>query len=127
MVEAVERRARAHANDLEGLKLYYGGGFGSAPEVEFRKSLEIDPLDYNAQYYLAEVLLARGRMLTRWEEHEEAVEMLEEARGYAPHRKDIALALGDAYFEWGRPEQARAVYGQYLKMGGTAERARKRA
>lgn len=127
LVEVVERRARAHANDLEGLKLYYGGGFGSTPEVEFRKSLAIDPLDYNAQYYLAEVLLARGRMFTRWEEHEQAVEMLVEARGYAPHRKDIVLALGDAYSEWGRHEEAGAVYREFLEMRGAAERSREQA
>lgn len=122
-VEAVERRHRAHVQDMEGLKLYYSGGFGSRPEDEFRKSLAIDPNDYNAQYYLAEVLFAKGQLSTRWDEPEDAIGLLLEARRYAPHRADILLALGDAYHAAQRAQDAQNAYRDYQTLGGHASRS----
>ena len=125
--EALLRRHRAHVQDMEGLKVYYGGMAFSEPDREFRKSLEIDPEDANAKYYLTEVLLARGQRLTRWDEYEKAVDALTEASGYAPERADVHLALGDAYFESGDVEKASRSYARYLGLGGGAERAVERA
>ncbi len=121
--EAVERRHRAHLQDMEGLKVYYGSGPLSAPEVKFRLSLEIDPRDANARYYLVEVLLARGRMFTAWDKLDEAVPMLEEARRWAPDRAEVLLALGDAYAKGDRTEDARQAYRSFLDMGGVDPRA----
>jgi tetratricopeptide (TPR) repeat protein len=121
--EAVVRRHRAHVQDLEGLKVYYGSGPLAAPEEQFRVSLEIDPKDANAQYYIVEVLLARGRMFTAWEELDKAIPLLEEARKWAPKRLDVELALGDAYSAAGRPEDAERAYRSYLELGGSEPRA----
>ena len=121
--EALLRRHRAHVQDMEGLKVYYGGIAFSEPDREFRKSLEIDPDDANAKYYLTEVLLARGQLLTRWDEFEKAVAALTEAAGYAPERAEVHLALGDAYFESGEVGKASRSYARYLDLGGAAERA----
>lgn len=125
--ERVARRHRAHRQDFEGLKLYYSATFGSTPEVEFRKSLEIDPDDYNAQYYLAEILLDQGRLAIRWDEAEKAVDRLLEAQRHAPHRLDILLSLADAQFEADQPGPAAESYRRYLDSGGTKARARDRA
>lgn len=124
---ALLRRHRAHVQDMEGLKIYYGGTAFSEPEIEFRKSLEIDPDDANAKYYLTEVLLARGQLMTRWDEFDKAIALLTEARQYAPRRAAVHLALGDAFFESGEFDLASRSYGAYLDLGGTAGRAIERA
>jgi len=121
--EAVERRHRAHVQDMEGLKAYYGSGPMGEPEKHFRKSLEIDPNDANARYYIVEVLLVRGRMFTAWDELDKAVPLLEEARKWAPQRLDVLLALGDAYIAVERVEDARMVYRSYMELGGEEARA----
>lgn len=125
--EALLRRYRAHLNDMEGLKVYYGGIAFSEPDKLFRESLRIDPLDANAKYYMAEILHARGQLMVRWDDFENAVALLLEAREYAPARRDIHLALGDAYFESENLDLASESYGRYLALGGVAERARERA
>jgi tetratricopeptide (TPR) repeat protein len=104
--------------DMEGLKIYYGSGPLSSPEKEFRVSLEIDPGDANARYYLVEVLLARGSMFTAWDKLDEAVPMLEEARHWAPARPEVLLALGEAYAAAGRETDAQEAYRSFLKQGG---------
>lgn len=124
---ALLRRHRAHVQDMEGLKIYYGGMAFSEPDREFRKSLEIDPDDANAKYYLTEILLARGQLMTRWDEFEKAIAALTEASRYAPRRAAVHLALGDAYFESGEFDLASRSYRAYLDLGGSAEKAAARA
>lgn len=124
---AVERRSAAHLNDLEGLKSYYGGGVGSAPEEDFRKSLEIDPNDYNARYYLTEILVARAQLHVRWAEPEKALELAGEAKRHSPNRRDVFLVLGDAYHELGQQDEAGDAYLRYLELGGAEPRALDRA
>lgn len=121
--EAVLRRHRAHMQDMEGLKVYYGSGPLASPEKQFRMSLEIDPNDANARYYIVEVLLARGRMFTAWEELDKAIPLLEEARKWGAHRLEVQLALGDAYAAADRAQDARAAYRSYMDLGGRDPRA----
>jgi len=126
--DAIDRRQRAHMQDMEGLKIYYGSGAFSEPEKEFRVSLEIDPEDANAKYYLGEILLQRGRMFTAWaggdpEYQQKALALLREARPYALHRPEYFLALGDALDVAGKPEAADRAYARYVEMGGRAPRA----
>lgn len=120
--EAVARRHRAHVHDLKGLQIYYNMTIGSEPEKRFRESLDIDPKNANARYYLSEILLQKGRLNVRWDEPELAEAQLLEAHRHAPHRLDILLALVDAYTEWGRTEDARRYYAQYRTEGGSAKR-----
>jgi len=124
---AVLRRHRAHVQDMEGLKVYYGGLNFSEPDAKFRESLVIDPDDANAKYYLTEILLSRGKLKTRWDEFDEAIALLSEASEYSPKRAEVHLALGDAYFESGDLERASESYGAYLRLGGQEFRALDRA
>lgn len=124
---AVLRRHRAHVQDMEGLKVYYGGLNFSEPDAKFRESLEIDPDDANAKYYLTQILMSRGQLKTRWDEFDEAIALLSEAREYSPKRAEVHLALGDAYFESGDRKRASESYAAYLSLGGLDERAVERA
>jgi len=125
--EAIDRRHHAHANDLIGLAKYYRyGPIMSSPEEDFRRSLEIDPQDANAVYYLSEILLLKGQNFTRWDELDKAVPLLEEARAVAPKRADVALALGEAYDKAERPDDALAAYRAHLELGGRAAKALER-
>jgi tetratricopeptide (TPR) repeat protein len=124
---AIALRQDAHRNDFKGLQTYYGSGpVMSSVDEDFRKSLEIDPLDANAKYYLAEVLLARGQTFTGWDEMDKALPALEEARRLAPHRPEVFLALGKAYDRLERGSDAAAAYRTYLELGGRSEKVVKR-
>lgn len=128
IVAAVERRHRAHVQDLEGLKMYYGGMAFSKPEVHFFKSLEIDPNDYNAQYYISEVLLQRGRIFLGWgDQMDEVREILFTAREVAPYRSDVHHLLGEYFYEIGDLEHAAESYSEYLRLGGTDPVAQERS
>lgn len=118
--EKIERRHSAHVQDFQGLKRYYGGIIFAEPEVEFRKSLAIDPDDANAQYYISEVLVARASVFLNWgDKMDETFEMLLEARKHAPYRPDVHKLLGDAYLEVDKPEEALASYTEHIRLGGT--------
>ncbi|MEK7793048.1 MAG: fused MFS/spermidine synthase [Candidatus Hydrogenedentota bacterium] len=119
---AVDRRFRAHVQDFAGLKVYYARGIGSTPQEGFRKSLEIDPNDANAKYYLAKTLSEQGAQHLRWDDRAKAEPMLLEALEYAPNRLDILLTLADAYTQWNDPARAAEYYARYTKNGGTAKR-----
>ena len=121
--EAVARRHKSHVHDLKGLQIYYNMTIGSEPEKYFRESLELDPKNANARYYLSEILLQKGNLNVRWDEAELAEAQLLEAHQHAPHRLDILLALVDAYIEWDRIDEARRFYDRYRADGGTAHRS----
>lgn len=125
--ESIRLRHAAHMQDLQGLKVYYGDLIMATPEAEFRKSLEIDPNDYNAQYYISEVLVNKGKIFLRWgDKMDEVFELLLEARDVAPYRQDVHKVLGDAYFEVGDFESAKLSYREHIRLGGTDPHAKER-
>ncbi len=124
---ALDRRHAAKAKGLRGLEMYYGGSFGSEPEVFFKEALAVDPHDYSAQYYLKEIAIARAKTYVRWDEGDKAIAALTDALKYAPDLAELHLALGDTYFDLHQLEQAKASYAAYLQLGGTAPRAKERS
>ncbi len=124
----LRRRHDAHKQDMIALESYYGSGpILSKVDESFRKSLQIDPLDANARYYLVEILLAKGRTFTGWAELDKALPLLEEARSLAPNRAEVFLALGQAYDRAERPADALAAYRRYVELGGQSAEAIERA
>lgn len=122
----LERRHAAKAEVLKGLVEYYGGTFGSTPEKNFKKALEIDPGDLTARFYLKEVVLARATVFAQWEEFDRAVEALTDALKYAPDIPELLLRLGDIHFEHNKLDLARECYTRYAEAGGNAPQARAR-
>ncbi len=127
LIEVIERRATAHSRDFEALKAYYGGMILSNPEEGFLESLEIDPGDLNAKYYLSQIYYQKGLAHVGWEDYEEAEDSFAKALEHSPNRLDALLGMADAYQAWQKPEDASAFYRLYLKQGGAATRARDRA
>lgn len=84
-VARLERRHASHLHDMEGLRAYYGG---MAVDFEigehFKDSLDIDPENWNAQYYLREITKAQAKVLIQWERPDEALELLDGALAYLP-------------------------------------------
>jgi hypothetical protein len=81
----LERRHRSRAHDLVGLQEYYGGmAVGKGPAEAFKASLEIDPANSVAQYYLRQITLALGDRMIRWEEFEDAHALIDDAFRYLP-------------------------------------------
>ena len=66
------------------------------PQRLFIHSLEIDPDDCAARYYLAQVALARARLHLRADEFAEARAVLSEAIRYAPERPELHALLRQA-------------------------------
>lgn len=127
VLDRLERRARAKAHDLIALKEYYGGFIADQPAKLFIESLDIDPDDHNAQYYLKQIALSRAEFEIGGREPARAIAILEEALRYAPNEPELHVMLGDVYFDQQQPEQARDQYRRYLELGGTLPRARDRA
>ncbi len=86
----LQSRHTSRLHDLIGLRAYYGGmavdyGIGD----QFKESLNIDPDNWNAQYYLREITKAQSRALIQWGQPEKALELLDSALQYLP--KDTTL------------------------------------
>lgn len=78
LLARIERRHQAHKHDMKGLQEYYGGMLmGSRAPDLFLESLDIDPTDWNAQYYLREIGRIQGEMYLRWVEYDAGIEILE--------------------------------------------------
>lgn len=122
----LERRHAAKAEVLKGLVEYYGGTFGSSPEKNFKKALEIDPADLTARFYLKEVTLARANVFAGWEEYDRAVEALTDALKYAPNIPELLLRLGDIHFDRKELDLAKDCYTRYGAAGGDSPQARAR-
>ncbi|MCP4644865.1 MAG: hypothetical protein GY851_30765 [bacterium] len=125
--DTVELRHRAKVHDLQGLELYYGGTVGGSQEEHFKQALRVDPLDFNARYYLRQIMLQSVRLKMRWEEYEKAEAYLTDLAQYLPNTPDLHLLLGDARFQLGHGEAARESYRRYLDLGGAEPRASTRS
>ena len=124
---ASDLRHNARIKNLEGLKLYYGGMFGSGPDKFFKEALDIDPDDQNSRYYLKEIAIASAKTYAGWDEMDKALAALNDAIHYAPDYPELYLALADICHDHNRPEEAQANYRRYLAMGGKEPRAVERA
>ena len=123
----VALRHEAHLNDYKGLQHYYGGLSFEKPEEMFRASLQMDPNDSNAIYYLSEILVHKSRIFADQEDkREEVLAMLLDARSIAPFRSDIHKLLGDTYFDLGNEALSRASYLEHIRLGGVAPIAQER-
>lgn len=119
---ALDRRYRAHRAGLDGLVEYYGGSLGSTPEDDFRKSLEIDPNDLTAKYYLTQILQQKTERFIRWNQLDDALPLLEEAIEHSPNERELFLLLGRLHDAQKRPLRAQRAYDRYLELGGAPER-----
>ena len=93
----VERRHQAHVNDMKAVQAYYSGmAIGNKALDLFLASLAIDPDDWNAKYYVGEIARLQAEVFLGWEEHDQALEMLDRV---LPHLPDDAklLALREAH------------------------------
>lgn len=115
---AVERRHEARRIGLQGLEKYYGAMMGGDAEQDFMRALDVDPDDYNAKYYLREIVGQRAALYARWEEHERGVELLTQVLEYLPEDADLVLALSEFYRGLEQPEQAEAMRRRYIELGG---------
>ncbi|HUW62081.1 MAG TPA: fused MFS/spermidine synthase [Candidatus Bathyarchaeia archaeon] len=125
-VRALDRRYAARKNTLEGLALYYGGGFGSEPEADFKAALDIDPNDQSARYYLKEITMARTKTYLGWDEPEKAIKVLTEAIKYIPEDLDFNLQLANLLYDQKEMDDARVAYLAYRAMGGKDQTALER-
>lgn len=83
-VLALRHRSRAH--DLVGLQEYYGGMVaGNGPAEAFKASLDIDPANQVAQFYLRQITLALGERMLRWEQWDDAHALVEGTLHYLPN------------------------------------------
>ena len=88
--QALGQRYQSRRQDMKALQEYYGGSmFDDTAANGFIASLEIDPGNLNAQYYLREIVLAQGSLLLRWEDYERATAFLERVLEFLP--ADTAL------------------------------------
>jgi tetratricopeptide (TPR) repeat protein len=95
---------------LAGLRLYYGGmAIGQETPDAFKQSLDIDPQDFNAQYYLKEIVKVQGEQMLRWEQLDDGVKILLDALRYLPDDPDLLLILRDTYQAQGKDAPAREI------------------
>lgn len=88
--DALERRYRSRLQDFDALQLFYGGvmlDFSAANA--FIASLEIDPDNRNAQYYLKEIVTMQSARFMRWGEYDSVLELVEKALGVMPDDEDL--------------------------------------
>ena len=127
VLEKLDRRHRAKVEVLEGLKVYYGPGIGTEPDVHFEKALAIDPMDGNARYFLTEITLARVKRFVKWKEFDKALACAQKALASLPGELPVLLALGDAQAQMGAQDDARKTYQEYVRLGGQAVHAKEAA
>ncbi len=95
--KALERRYQSRRQDMQALQEYYGGStFDDAAARGFIASLEIDPDNLNAQYYLREIALTQGGLLLRWENYQEAKEFLQRVLQFLPEDATLRDMLEQA-------------------------------
>ncbi len=99
----IDKRHRARTHDMKGLQAYYGGmAIGDEATDLFLKSLEIDPDNKNAQYYLRQIARMQGSAFIRWKEYDKVERLLERLLPYmpdAPELQDISEELTRAQAE----------------------------
>jgi len=101
---AVDRRHRAYTNDMKGVQAYYSGmTIDNVALNHFVTSLEIDPLDTNAQFYLRQIAEVQAELFIRWEQYDDVEALLGRLLPYMPDapellkiKRNLEAALADS-------------------------------
>ena len=92
--DVLKRRHDAHRNDFHALQAYYGGMVSDdSISRDFLHSLEIDPLDTNAQYYLRSILPVQARLWIGGGRLEKAEDALTQALQIMPDDEEFRALL----------------------------------
>lgn len=121
----VEQRHLSHRNDILALQDFYKGfAIDISAADKFIASLDIDPENNNAKFYLRQLLEKQIEAFLQWEEYDKLEALVARAIIYLPEDPMLPLALGDLYTAKGQPERAQPEFRRYLELGGTEQRAR---
>jgi tetratricopeptide (TPR) repeat protein len=91
----------------------FHAGKSELSEEQFRKALDLEPRDYDANHNLGELYVQSGKMA-------DAVPLLEKAQQIRPSY-DNGYDLALAYFLTGKPSQARELVENLLQIKNTGE------
>lgn len=87
---AVDKRHRARTHDMKGVQAFYERmAIDNAAINYFVESLEIDPLDMNAQYYLREIVRMQGDVYLRWQDFDKVKALLDKLLPYMPEAEEL--------------------------------------
>jgi len=122
--ERLDRRYRAHIQDLRGEIAYYGAGPAMGdPTALFKGALVIDQNDLTAPFYIKEIALAQAGYCLGAGRVAAAVDVLTDAIRQAPHQADLYAQLGGIYHrQLEQYDKALEYYEGYLKAGGRSKR-----
>ena len=88
--QRLERRCHSRRLDFPALKEYYGGSmFDDRAADGFAASLEADPENLNARYYLKTIVLAQGERFLQWDDWERVIALTGKALRFMPDDKDL--------------------------------------
>ncbi len=88
--KAVALRYESRKQDMIALHQHYSSAMYTDNIVDaFIASLEIDPDNHNAKYYLREIMTALGPRLLRWEEYDRVASLLDRIRAFMPEDKAL--------------------------------------
>ena len=87
---AVERRHQSRKSDIAALRGYYGGlVMGTEALDGFVNSLQIDPANPNARYYLLQIAAAQVETLTKWREFDKAAAVADKVLKVLPDAAEL--------------------------------------
>jgi spermidine synthase len=88
--ESLEKRHNSRLLDFPALKEYYGGSMLDDKAADaFVASLEVDPNNLNARYYLKTIVLAQGSRFLQWGEFERVVNLCDKALRFMPTDEEL--------------------------------------
>lgn len=74
--------------------------------------LELEPKNPVARQQLAHSYVEQGYNMLRWGQYQTAITILTEGLDHVPDNQNLLVALGGAYADWGKLEQARQYMAQ---------------
>ncbi|MCC6153130.1 MAG: fused MFS/spermidine synthase [Candidatus Hydrogenedentes bacterium] len=107
--DRLDRRFRARAITLKGIRVIYSGGPMSNPEQYLEQALDIDPTDTLARAYYGEIAPQRTAIYIRQQKFDEAEAYLDRYEHYVPENIDVWKLREDLYTAWEQPGKAAAA------------------
>ncbi|MCC6796295.1 MAG: fused MFS/spermidine synthase [Candidatus Hydrogenedentes bacterium] len=114
--ERLDRRFRARAITLKGIRVIYSGGPMSHPEQFLEQALDIDPSETLAQAYYGEIAPQRTAIYLRQSKFADAEAYLDRFERYVPGRVDVWKLREDLYTAWDQPGKAAAARDKYKEL-----------